>query len=1051
MTWTESLQAPLQYPGVLGDDTTNLKGSLDSQSVNPIMASAPDLSSLIVVDAAVPELEQLIAGLNNSNILLLDRNKDGVAQITTALAASQGTINALHIISHGSDGSISLGNTALNAASLGQYSDTLTQWNRHFSPSGDILVYGCEVGRSEQGQDFLTQLSQLTGADVAASNDLTGAEGDWDLEVSTGAIENAIALDANAQANYQGTLATYNGKEYILTNGSKTWLEAEAEAVSQGGHLVTINDLAEETWLRDTFGSTEGFWIGINDINQEGQFEWVNGEAVTYTNWAPGEPNNAGGNQDYGLMNFRSIRQWDDSSPGSTLRGIIEIETDNPPPPSDNGNGLRGEYFDNINFTNQTFIRTDATVNFDWGGGSPDPRIGADTFSVRWTGQIQPRYSEEYTFFTTSDDGVRLKVNGQTIIDRFVDQPPTTVEGQIRLDAGQKYDIELEYYENGGGAVAELAWQSNSQNRQIIPQSQLFSSTGSGGNAGSFRVEQTSFSVDENDGNASVVVERIGGSSGTAQISYGTTNGSAQAGSDFTNQTGTLTFTNGQTRKTVLIPVTNDNLSEPNETFRFNLSNPTGGASLDSSDTSTITIVDDDDGSFINEVFASGFVLPTAFDWSPDQSLMFVAQKAGQVKVINNGSLQSQNFIDLSDEVNGTRDRGLLGLAVHPDFNSGSPYVYLGYTYDPPEADRTGSTSNTLDDADGRGNRPSRVVRITAEQRNGNWVAQPGSQVVILGRNSTWANTNGTGGNSTTDLTIPPSGIRANGTNINDYLATDSESHTIGQLRFGTDGSLFVSNGDGTSYNTVDPRTTRVQDINNLSGKLLRIDPITGRGLSDNPFYNGNANSNRSKVYAYGFRNPFRFTINPQTGQPFVGDVGWFTWEEVNAVERGQNYGWPLYEGGLNGQSERTERYQDAPEFTPLYAGVTNLQAPLLALPHTNRGGNARAIVMGDFYTGNTFPSIYQNSLFINDADNGNLQALLFDSSGNLTGVKDFNETIPGAVQISTGQDGNLYFASLATGAIRRFRPGASAAARSREASAQPNFIDRPAESPPAQ
>jgi len=166
--------------------------------------------------------------------------------------------------------------------------------------------------------------------------------------------------------------------------------------------------------------------------------------------------------------------------------------------------------------------------------------------------------------------------------------------------------------------------------------------------------------------------------------------------------------------------------------------------------------------------------------------------------------------------------------------------------------------------------------------------------------------------------------------------------------------------------------------------------------------------------------------------------VGWFTWEEVNAVSKGQNYGWPLYEGGINGESERTARYRDSPEYTPLYAGVKNLQAPLLALPHANKGGNARAIVMGDFYTGNTFPSIYNNSLFINDANNGTLQALLFDSQGKFTGVKDFNATIPGAVQISTGKDGNLYFASLGSGEIRRFRPDNSAPAASANAQAAP-------------
>jgi glucose/arabinose dehydrogenase len=298
-------------------------------------------------------------------------------------------------------------------------------------------------------------------------------------------------------------------------------------------------------------------------------------------------------------------------------------------------------------------------------------------------------------------------------------------------------------------------------------------------------------------------------------------------------------------------------------------------------------------------------------------------------------------------------------------------------------------------------------------------VATPGSSTVILGKNSTWANTSRPDGNSTDDLTIAPSGIR-NGTNVQDYLATDSESHTIGQLRFGTDKLLYVTNGDGASYNDVDVRAARVQDVNNLSGKLLRIDPITGRGVSNNPFFDGNADSNRSKVYALGFRNPFRFTIDSQTGQPFVGDVGWFTWEEVNAIERGGNYGWPAYEGGER-TSERTTQYQDRPEITPFYSSISNLKSPTLGLAHANKGGDARAIVMGDFYRGNTFPAIYRNSLFINDANTGNLQALFFDGSGRVVDQKRV-ATLPGAVQLSVGKDSNLYYADLGQGVIGRLR-----------------------------
>jgi uncharacterized repeat protein (TIGR03806 family) len=141
------------------------------------------------------------------------------------------------------------------------------------------------------------------------------------------------------------------------------------------------------------------------------------------------------------------------------------------------GTGLRGEYFSNRNavFTGAaTLVRTDPSVNFDWGAGAPDARIGVDHFTVRWTGQVQAQFSETYTFTTTSDDGVRLYVNGTRIIDQWIDQGPTDWTGSIALQAGRFYDIRMEYYENGGGAVAKLAWSSPSTAPTIIPTSQLY-------------------------------------------------------------------------------------------------------------------------------------------------------------------------------------------------------------------------------------------------------------------------------------------------------------------------------------------------------------------------------------------------------------------------------------------------------------------------------------------------------------------------------------------------------------------------------------------------
>jgi glucose/arabinose dehydrogenase len=138
------------------------------------------------------------------------------------------------------------------------------------------------------------------------------------------------------------------------------------------------------------------------------------------------------------------------------------------------GTGLAATYWNNINFTGSTVRRTDPTVNFNFETGSPDPAIAPDTFSARWTGLIQPRFSQTYTFFTTSDDGVRLWVNGKLVINDWTDHTARVDRGMIALVAGQKYDIRMDYYENSGLSVVKLKWQSASQAREVVPQSQLF-------------------------------------------------------------------------------------------------------------------------------------------------------------------------------------------------------------------------------------------------------------------------------------------------------------------------------------------------------------------------------------------------------------------------------------------------------------------------------------------------------------------------------------------------------------------------------------------------
>ncbi|MFN2384825.1 MAG: PA14 domain-containing protein, partial [Thermoanaerobaculia bacterium] len=155
---------------------------------------------------------------------------------------------------------------------------------------------------------------------------------------------------------------------------------------------------------------------------------------------------------------------------------LYDVSQPPPPPPGGTGTGLTGEYFDNQDFTSLKVTRVDPTVNFSWGSGSPASGVGKDTFSVRWTGQVEPEFSETYAFYTVSDDGVRLWVNGQLLIDNWTDHASTEDRGTIVLAAGQTYDIRMDFYEKGGGAIAKLLWSSASTPKAAIPEEYLYPS-----------------------------------------------------------------------------------------------------------------------------------------------------------------------------------------------------------------------------------------------------------------------------------------------------------------------------------------------------------------------------------------------------------------------------------------------------------------------------------------------------------------------------------------------------------------------------------------------
>jgi hypothetical protein len=149
---------------------------------------------------------------------------------------------------------------------------------------------------------------------------------------------------------------------------------------------------------------------------------------------------------------------------------VFKLQPTEPPP----GIGLRAEYFGTADQTGSRLVRVDPTVDFRWKAGSPGPEVSLDAFSARWTGSVVPKYSETYTFHTDTNDGVRLWVNGQLLIDDWKKQDSSVDNlGTITLEAGRAYSLRMEFFEQKGWATARLMWSSPRQRKQIIPAAQL--------------------------------------------------------------------------------------------------------------------------------------------------------------------------------------------------------------------------------------------------------------------------------------------------------------------------------------------------------------------------------------------------------------------------------------------------------------------------------------------------------------------------------------------------------------------------------------------------
>ncbi|MGD9164939.1 MAG: DUF4347 domain-containing protein, partial [Chromatiales bacterium] len=209
-------------------------------------------SELVIIDTATPDYQSLVDDLIAGNddgrsfeIVFLDSDGNGIDQISEILSHYQ-DLSAIHLISHGSDAAIHLGDTTLDLAALQQAAEQVGAWGQALSAEGDWLIYGCNLAASASGEQFINSFAELTGADVAASDDLTGQGGDWELEYQAGSIETAAALGEEGQQNWQGVLSlTPTGSETLVnqtTTGNQITYDSSGNQVASdsAGNFVVV-------------------------------------------------------------------------------------------------------------------------------------------------------------------------------------------------------------------------------------------------------------------------------------------------------------------------------------------------------------------------------------------------------------------------------------------------------------------------------------------------------------------------------------------------------------------------------------------------------------------------------------------------------------------------------------------------------------------------------------------------------------------------------------------------------------------------------------------
>lgn len=581
--------------------------------------------------------------------------------------------------------------------------------------------------------------------------------------------------------------------------------------------------------------------------------------------------------------------------------------------------------------------------------------------------------------------------------------------------------------------------------------------------------------VRETDGTVSVPIVRTGDLTGTTTVNIASV-GDAIANVDYTyDNPYVVTFAPGESRKDLVVPILDDGLAEGTEIFSLELLGAEG-ADLAAPRTAQVRILDDEAPSgpgasdpaaaeldFTNEIVVPQIFSPTSFKWFPDDpSRILVLRKAGIIEIwdvddgADGGAVKVGQLWDLRDEINGRGDRGLLDVEFHPDFGPENPWIYLYYTVDPTEnADGTpggvfDNPEGANDGPDGAGSRYLHLARVQLDPATGYQTVREDTREILVGGAGQSLDDLVNGGASdyspdeqfTDPIAYPPSDLDANGQPKQDIIVMDSLSHGGGDITFYDDPVeglvLYLSTGDGSAFNYADPRATRVQSLDNLSGKILRVDPDTGEGLASNPFATDDLAENRSKVFQYGLRNPFRTRLDEETGDLYIGDVGWFTYEELNVGEPGANFGWPYKEGGRAGSLWNTPNYElfgddlivysDVPDADAFYRGLANggedVTSPRAAFHHLTEfpGFQMNAVILGDFLDGAVYPELLDGTLVMMDVAQGRILGLNVEDPEAEPQLLAEDPALTGIVFMEKGPDGYIYYGNIFENTLGRFR-----------------------------